>query len=162
MSIIQHVLAALALTALAMAFATRASAAEGPPTISGGLVRPAPLGRTTAAYFTLKGAGTADRLLSASSPVADRIELHESTEVDGMMRMQALDQGLAVPADGLVELKPGGLHLMFLGLKRPLAPGDTVPVTLTFESAGEVTLSLPVAVPPLPAKTEGHGHHHHR
>ena len=96
-----------------------------------------------AGYFTINNNGTsADRLLSASSPAFNKIEMHETRMADGMMSMNQL---MDVPVDAgvTVEFKPGGLHLMLMGIKQPLEVGDKVPVTLTFES-GEQTIELEV------------------
>ncbi len=96
-----------------------------------------------AGYFTINNSGaTADRLLSASSPAFNKIEMHETRMADGMMSMNQL---MEVPVDAgvTVEFKPGGLHLMLMGIKQPLEVGDKVPVTLTFES-GEQTIELEV------------------
>lgn len=78
----------------------------------------------------------ADRLLSASSPDAERVEIHEMSMTDGVMRMRKLDDGLAIPAKSSTPLKPGGYHLMFIGPKHPFVRGETVTVTLRFERAG--------------------------
>lgn len=78
-----------------------------------------------------------DRLLSITSPDAERVEIHEMRMDGGMMRMRRLDDGLPLPAGARVELKPGGLHLMFIGPKSPFKPGDTVTATLRFEHGGE-------------------------
>lgn len=101
---------------------------------------------TTAAYFTLSNdSETEVRLLSVGSDAAERVELHETTMEDGMMRMRPID-GLAVPANGSVELRPGGPHVMLIGLTRDLAEGDTVSLTLDF-AHGE-TLTVETAVRP--------------
>lgn len=107
-----------------------------------------PMGGTSAAYMTLVNrGGTADRLLAASSDIAAAVELHESKLVDGVMQMAPVAGGIEVPANGQAELKPGGLHVMFIGLKRDLQAGETVQLTLTFERAGAVTVDAPVRMP---------------
>ncbi len=96
-----------------------------------------------AGYFTINNTGSAaDRLLSASSPAFELIEMHESKMADGMMMMNQLTE-IPVGAGATVEFKPGGLHLMLMGVKQPLEVGDRVPVTLTFDS-GEQTFELEV------------------
>jgi periplasmic copper chaperone A len=101
----------------------------------------APSARNGGAYMTIRNASTApDRLVSASSPVAERAELHTHTMTDSVMRMRPVEDGIVVPSNGTVELKPGGLHVMLLGLKAPLAEGTDVPITLTFEHAGKITI----------------------
>lgn len=99
-----------------------------------------------AVYLTINGGGEADRLLSASVPaaVAARAELHESSMADdGQMMMQMLP-AIEVPADGEVALAPGGLHVMLMQLADPLDVGEEFDVTLTFEQAGTVTVTVEV------------------
>lgn len=95
-------------------------------------------------YLKIAGGATADRLLSASAPVARNVEVH-SMEMEGdVMRMRPLDS-VAVPAGQTVELKPGGMHVMFMGLAQPLKSGSSFPLTLRFEKAGDVTVQVKVA-----------------
>jgi copper(I)-binding protein len=95
-------------------------------------------------YMTIRNAGAApDKLVGASSPAAGRVELHVTSEQNGVMKMQPV-AGYDVPAKGSFELKPGGAHLMFMELKAPFKEGDRVPVTLKFEKAGEVKVEFPV------------------
>ena len=86
---------------------------------------------------------TADQLLSASSPAAGEVQLHEMSMDGNVMKMRQV-KDIAVPAGGSVELKPGGYHLMFMNLKGPFAAGQTVPVKLKFAKAGELEVKLPV------------------
>lgn len=96
-------------------------------------------------FFTIKNNGkTDDRLVSISSPNAGEVELHEMAMQDNVMKMRELKDGIPVPAGGTVTLAPGGLHLMFQKVKAPFKQGDSVPVTLTFEKAGKVDLTLKV------------------
>lgn len=90
--------------------------------------------------------GEADRLVSVSSPAAANVELHESLEENGVMSMRPVE-AIDVPADGHTELKPGGLHIMLINLTEPLEPGDTIEVTLTFQNAGEKTVTAEVREP---------------
>ncbi len=90
------------------------------------------------------GGATTDRLLGASSPAAARVEIHSMSMDGGVMRMRPVTDGLAVPAGGALALKPGGYHLMLMGLKAPLELGKLVPLTLRFERAGAVTVQLKV------------------
>lgn len=109
-------------------------------------------------YLTVTNAGPSDdRLVSARSPAAGRVEIHEMKMEGEVMRMRELGDGLPLPAGARVELKPGGTHLMLMELKAPLVEGETVPVTLTFEKAGEVAVEL--AVGPMNAKGAEHAHH---
>ena len=89
-----------------------------------------------------KGNGT-DQLVSASSPVASEVQLHEMAMEGNVMKMRQV-KDIAVPAGGSVELKPGGLHLMLMNIKAPLAAGESVPVKLKFAKAGEVEVKMPV------------------
>jgi copper(I)-binding protein len=94
-------------------------------------------------YMTIRNAGAADKLVSASSPVAARVELHVHINDNGVMKMREVP-GYDVPAKGSFELKPGGAHLMFMDLKRPLKEGEKLPVKLKFEKAGEVNAEFQV------------------
>lgn len=104
-----------------------------------------PAGAPTAAgYLTLYNHGNdADRLLAASSALAKTVSLHATLMENNVMKMRA-QEAVEVPGGGMVELAPGGLHLMFVGLQRTLNEGDTVPVTLSFERAGEISVELTV------------------
>ena len=86
-------------------------------------------------------------------------EMHEMAMDGSVMRMRQVD-AIDLPAGQAVELKPGGLHIMLMDLKAPLKAGDTVPLTLRFEKAGEHTVQVPVRAAPA-AAASGHGHHHH-
>jgi periplasmic copper chaperone A len=90
-----------------------------------------PAQKTTGAFVTLQ-ASEASKLVSVSSPAARSVEIHASGEKQGVMHMHAVD-ALALPAGQRVELKPGGFHIMLVGLTRALGAGDTVPLTFTFE-----------------------------
>src|SRR5437899_11633415 len=79
-----------------------------------------------------------DRLVSAKSPAADLVQVHEMKMDGNVMRMREVEKGLEIPAGGSVTLAPGGYHLMMMGLKRPLTQGTSVPVTLVFETAGKI------------------------
>lgn len=94
-----------------------------------------------------------DRLLSASSPVAGHVEVHEMTMEGNVMRMRELAGGLKLPAGQAVALAPGGLHVMLVDLKQPLAVGQVIPVQLRFEHAPPVDLQVRVA--PVGAKGPG-------
>lgn len=88
-------------------------------------------------FLTVRNRGRiADRLLSVSSPDAERVEIHEMRMDDGVMRMRRIDEGLAIAPDGTLELKPGGYHLMFIKPKRPFVAGQTANATLRFERGG--------------------------
>ncbi len=107
-------------------------------------MRAAAAGANSAGYMTLRNTGrTADRLLSVQSDVAAAVELHKSEMKDGMMTMSPVD-GIDVPAGGEAQLKSGGLHIMFIGLKQPLKAGDKVQIKLRFQQAGEVVVQAEV------------------
>ena len=100
---------------------------------------------TGAGYLTITNHGSEpDRLVSASTPSAEKGEIHEMTVKDGVMTMRPVEGGLEIPAGGKLELKPNGYHLMLMGLKRPAKEGESFPATLTFEKAGSVTVEFQV------------------
>jgi copper(I)-binding protein len=88
---------------------------------------------------------TPDRLVSASSPAAEMVQVHEMKMDGNVMRMREVEKGLEIPPGGSVTLAPGGYHLMMMGLKGPLKQGTDVPVTLVFEKAGKIDVQLSVA-----------------
>jgi len=97
-------------------------------------------------FLTITNTGTApDRLVSASSPAAELVQVHEMKMDGAVMRMREVEKGLEIPAGGTVTLAPGGFHLMMMGLKGPLKQGTNVPVTLVFEKAGKIEIELSVA-----------------
>src|SRR6267154_1149777 len=96
-------------------------------------------------YLTIENKGsTPDRLVGGAGEVAAKVELHEMAMNNGVMTMRPLDKGLTIEPGKAVKLAPGGLHLMLIDLKNPLKQGDKVPLTLEFEKAGKVNLSLDV------------------
>ncbi len=96
-------------------------------------------------YLTVENKGsTPDRLIGGSTDAAAKLEVHEMAMKDGVMKMRPLDNGLVIDPGKTVKLAPGGYHLMMFDLKGPLKQGDTVPITLKFEKAGEVKVSLAV------------------
>ncbi|WP_279482954.1 copper chaperone PCu(A)C [Aureimonas sp. SK2] len=116
-----------------------------------------PGAKTGAGYFALSNAGPeADRLVSAASPVARKVEVHEMKIVDGVMSMKPVEGGLEIPAGGDVALAPGGYHLMMMGIEEPFKEGTMVPLTLVFEKAGSVEVELEVGS--MGAKAPAHGH----
>ena len=95
------------------------------------------------AFMKIDNSGAADQLLSASSPAAGEVQLHQMSMEGNVMKMGQV-KDIAVPANGSVDLKPGGYHIMLMNIKAPLKAGDTVPVKLKFAKAGEVEVKLPV------------------
>lgn len=135
------------------------SATLGALAIEGATAKPPIEGQTTGVgYFVIRNMGeAADRLVSAASPNAASIELHTHREVDGMKRMEKVE-GVDVPAGGAAVFAPGGLHLMIFGF----APaGDTLPVTLTFEKGGEVTVPFKIMARSAENGTGHAGHEGH-
>lgn len=116
--------------------------------LEGGWVRLIP-GPTTAAYLTLSNRGsTPIRLVAVSSPVAAKVEMHETVSMDhgemaGAKGMRPVE-AVVVPAKGQVELKPGGMHLMMMGLKRPLKEGEKVLLIFKLEGGKTFLVTLPV------------------
>ena len=133
-------LVAIAAPALAQGTGTSSIAVQQP------WARATPASATTGAvYMTLNNkTGSADRLIGASSDVADKLQIHEMKVVNGVMQMRQLDNGLPIPAGGSVVLEPSSYHFMLIGLKKPLTPGETFPLTLTFQKAGNISVTVPV------------------
>ena len=108
-------------------------------------------------FLTVTNTGTtADRLVSATSPAAGQIQIHEMKMDGTIMRMRELENGLEIPPGATVTLAPGGLHLMMMGLKDPLKEATRVPVTLVFEKAGKIDVELQVMA--LGASPDAHKH----
>lgn len=106
--------------------------------------RAAGQGATGAGFLAISNRGAAaDRLLSASSPAARAMELHTMIRDGDVMRMRPVE-AIDVPGGQTVTLRPGGLHLMLIGLSQPLREGESVPVVLRFERAGPVQVALTV------------------
>jgi periplasmic copper chaperone A len=105
-------------------------------------------------FFARVTSPAGGRLVSAASPVAGVVEIHEMAMEGDVMRMRALTKGLELPPGRTVELKPGGYHIMLMDLKKALAAGETVPLTLIVEGAGgqRETLQLQAPVKPLASR----------
>jgi copper(I)-binding protein len=145
----------------AAALALGAATAAAQVTVADAWVRGTVTGqKATGAFMQLKSP-TDTALVSAASPVAGVVEIHEMKMDAGVMRMSAI-RSLAVPAGMATELKPGGYHVMLMELKQPLKEGETVPVTLTFEDkAGKrqtVEVKAPVRALTAPAPEPAHKH----
>ena len=102
-----------------------------------------PGGSVSAAYMHIKS-GKPLRLLKVESPLTNTVEIHDMKMKDGVMEMRAVD-GIDIPANKLVDLKPGGYHVMLIKVNKPINKGDTVPLKLTFESADKKTFTVDVA-----------------
>ncbi|HKM65217.1 MAG TPA: copper chaperone PCu(A)C [Acidisphaera sp.] len=105
--------------------------------------RPALAGRVGVAYFTITDTGAPDRLTGVASPVARQVELHETITDNGIKKMRPVD-AVAVGPDKPVLFAPGGYHVMLVGLNQALKAGETFPLTLTFEHAGTVAVTVQV------------------
>lgn len=121
--------------------------AEGPSAVTARdpYARAVPPGQpNSAAFMTLtNGSGEPRALVSAASPAAKTVELHTHLNEGGMMRMRRIER-IEVPAGTKVELKPGGLHLMLIGLTGDLSPGDAVDLTLSFDDGSQTQVKAPV------------------
>jgi copper(I)-binding protein len=108
--------------------------------------RAIPKGASVAAgYMTIKNTGTEpDRLLSASTPVADKIEIHEMTMDHDVMKMRPIRGGLEIAPGATVELKPNSSHLMIMNVRKPIEKGKPFAASLTFEKAGTVNVEFTV------------------
>ena len=124
----------------------KATANVGKLAISEGYVRAMLPGQPVGGgYLTIQNGGAAeDKLISVTSSGAGKVELHEMTMENNVMKMRELKGGIAVPAGATIKLTPNSLHMMFKQVKTPFKQGATVPVTLTFEKAGSVDVALPV------------------
>ena len=139
------VVSVVMLAALALAACGGSGGAAGGITASDAWARPSPMmERAGAAYLVIQNNGAAeDRLLSVESDIAKTIELHETQESGGMLEMSPVPN-VPVPANGKAELKPGGFHVMLIGLNRELKVGDKVQLALNFEKAGKIPVTAEV------------------
>lgn len=143
---------ALALTFALGAVATAQAQDQGQSVKAGDLVisqawtRATPGGaKVGGGYLTIENKGkTEDRLVGGATAAAGKLEVHQMSMSDGVMKMHPVEGGLAIAPGKTVKLAPGGYHLMLVDLKKPLKQGETVPVTLQFEKAGKVAVSLSV------------------
>jgi copper(I)-binding protein len=139
---------ALGLTAAAVL----TSARGGAETVSGDLAVVSAWARATppgakvgAAYVTVENRGSEpDRLVEARSPVAEAVHLHQTVEENGVAAMRPLEAP-EIPGGGTLDMAPGGIHLMLMGLSAPLKQGETVPLTLVFERGGEIAIEAEIA-----------------
>lgn len=148
-----HQTRSLVLTTAFLAIGASAIAAESTLRVDDPYVRLVPPGTTTTgAFMTIHNAGTAERkLIKATSPVSDKVQLHTHLNENGVMKMREIPD-IAVPATGKVELKPGSYHIMLIEMKSELKEGDHVPITLRFDddstSQVEATVrKLPMMMP---------------
>ena len=152
--------------AFSFSLAFAACFAHAQATVDGAFAR-ATVGKQAngAAYLQLSAKGD-DVLVSASAPVATKVEIHTMSMDGDVMKMRVLDK-LEIKAGEKMSMQPGaGAHVMLMGLKQPLKAGDSFPLTLNFRKAGKVTVDVTVKDIAMPAKGgdmhhEGHEHHHH-
>jgi periplasmic copper chaperone A len=127
----------------ALSLAAGAAAADA-PTATAAWTRATPPGSDVAAvYLTIHGGKQPDRLVSASTPRAAMAHLHAVEVAGGVSKMRPV-AGVDVPAGGMVKLAPQGLHLMLMGVERPLVAGETFPLTLHFEHGGDLGVTVEV------------------
>ena len=131
------------LGALLLALAGTVASAQAAPKVEDAWARPTVSGQAGGGGFLKITSPTADRLVAATAPVSKTVELH-TMQMDGnVMRMRQVP-AIDIPAGQTVELKPGGLHVMFIGLTQTLKDGATFPLKLRFEKAGEVEVEVKV------------------
>jgi periplasmic copper chaperone A len=127
--------------------------------------RAVPKGATVAAgYLTIRNTGSEpDRLVSGSTPVAGKFEVHEMSMDNGVMRMRPVPDGIVIKPGETVELKPQSFHIMMMGLKQPIEKGKPFKGSLVFEKAGAVEIDFTVEAvgATAPAATGHDAHHHH-
>lgn len=144
----RYLLASALVLLLAACGASSSPEPEPPPAglqVTSAWASPTPGGvSVSGGYFTIENhAAEADRLIAATSPRANRVEIHEMSMDGAVMRMRQLD-GIDIPPGATVVLAPGGLHLMLMDQPTPLATGEEIPLELTFEHAGALTVTAQV------------------
>lgn len=108
-----------------------------------------------AAYMQVTNSGRSQVVLvSATSPVSEKVEFHSMTMDGNIMRMREITGGIPIPPGGSIRFVPGGTHIMLVGLRQRLAPGSSIPLTLTFNGAPQIVIQVPV-------QAVSGGHHHH-
>lgn len=143
---------------LAAALSFLAGSASAAPAVTAAWSRPAVAGGVGAGFMTLTNPDRkADALIAVESPAAARVEIHRSSMTNGVASMQKLSR-LELPVGGTATFGPGAYHLMFVGLKAPLAVGDTLPATLVFASGAKVKANFNVTMTP-PGDMSAHAHH---
>jgi periplasmic copper chaperone A len=114
--------------------------------------------KTGGGYLTIENKGSApDKLVGASADGAGKVEVHEMAMNDGVMKMRPVEGGLTIDPGKTVKLAPGGYHLMMMDLKAPLKQGEKLPLTLQFEKAGKVAVTLDVQGVGAPGPAAGGG-----
>jgi len=118
---------------------------NGDLSITNAWLRPAPKGGMSALYFTItNNRSTADTLLAIDLPISSNVEFHETRTQNGVSGMYPLGTRIPIPPHTRLVFKPGGKHVMIMGLQKALASGDTLSATFHFAQVGERTLKIPV------------------
>ncbi len=125
----------------------KGGAAAEPVALGDAWCRPTPNGRLMTGCYLTMTARADDRLVAVTAAGAGRVELHETRMESGMMMMHPMADGLALPEGRLVELAPGGNHIMVMGLAEPLVDGDSLELKLDFERAPDATVTAWVRRP---------------
>ncbi|PSO23155.1 copper chaperone PCu(A)C [Bradyrhizobium sp. MOS002] len=143
---LHHIPKAMIVVAAALAFIGSAPTSAHDVVVGQAWSRATPKGAKVAGgYLAIENRGAApDRLLSASSASAGKVEIHRMSMQDGIMTMRPIEDGLLIPPDQTVTLAPGGDHIMFVGLTAPFEEGQRIPVALRFERAGRVDVDFEV------------------
>lgn len=148
-----------ALVALVAAGLPTLANAQAALKVEGAWARPTVKGQAAGGGFLkITGGAGPDKLVAVAADVSKSVELHSMAMDGDVMRMRQI-AAIDVPAGQVVELKPGGLHVMFMGLKEPLKAGQSIPLTLRFEKAGEMKVDMKVMTPP--AAPMPHAEHKH-
>ena len=150
----------ITLSSLLLALAVTAGGAHAQTTVTEAWIRGTVQQQKATGLFAQITSAQGGRLVSASSPAAGVVEIHEMSMDGNVMKMRALPNGLDLPAGKPVALKPGGYHLMLLDLKQPLKTGDTVAVTLVIEGADKRRETVEIKVP-VRALASAMGEHKH-
>lgn len=150
------------LLGLITVWGANAQAAEDGIQVSDAIARAMPaVAPTSAVFLTLHNDGDRDRaLVGASSSAARNVELHTHTMSDGMMAMRRVPQ-VDIPAGQSVAFKPGGLHIMLIGLNHALEDGQQIDLTLEFADGQTMQLQVPVGQPGMGGGMGGMDHQHH-
>ena len=115
--------------------------------------------RTGAAFMVLDNHREVDcTLVGVASDAAERVELHSNAEVDGVMSMRPIEDGIVIPAGATHALERGGDHVMLMGLRAPMEDGSSIALTLDFGDCGPMEVSVPVDNTRQPADAADHSH----
>lgn len=158
----RHFITAAAITLALAGSAQAASYRAGSIEVADPWSRPAAANGNGAGFMVITNRGAKpDALKSVETQAARKAEIHQSSTAGGVMRMQRLDAGIALPAGKAVTLAPGGYHVMLLGLTKQLKSGDKVPATLVFQSGARVKVEFQVMATAPAGGDAMAGHKHH-